>query len=114
MTALFDPGLQPERTELAWRRTALSLGVGSLIALRLLPEILGSAVWALGGVIGLVVSAGIWVSARARLRAVIRALTVEPAPLPDGRMLFAVVVLVTVIGLTSAAVVGWALLHPQF
>jgi putative membrane protein len=40
----FDAGLWVERTALAWRRTALAVAVGSLIALRILPEILGS--WA--------------------------------------------------------------------
>ena len=41
----FDAGLQPERTALAWRRTALAVAVASLVALRILPEVLGS--WAL-------------------------------------------------------------------
>ncbi len=36
-----DRGLQPERTSLAWRRTALSVAVGSLVGLRVLPPHLG-------------------------------------------------------------------------
>lgn len=47
-----DPGLQPERTSLAWRRTALALVVGSLLALRALSSRFGG--WALlPGVVGL-------------------------------------------------------------
>lgn len=70
MTAPFDPGLQPERTELAWRRTALAIGVGSLVALRLLPAALGDPWWVLAGIGGLLASAAIWVHGRRRLRTV--------------------------------------------
>ena len=51
---LYDPGLQPERTELAWRRTALSIAVGSVVAMRLLPTALGSEWGILPGITGVV------------------------------------------------------------
>jgi uncharacterized membrane protein YidH (DUF202 family) len=110
MSVLFDPGLQPERTELAWRRTALSVGVGSLVAMRLLPEILGDALWALGGVGGLLIAAAIWIAARARLRAVNRALTIDRTPMPGGGMLFAFALVATLIGASSVVLVGWVVL----
>lgn len=65
---LFDPGLQPERTELAWRRTSLAFAVGSLVAMRVLPVALGSAWWALIGLFGVVVAMGLWNAARRRAR----------------------------------------------
>jgi uncharacterized membrane protein YidH (DUF202 family) len=39
------PGVQPERTALAWRRTALSLAVGALVGGRVLEPWLGPPVW---------------------------------------------------------------------
>jgi putative membrane protein len=49
------PGAQPERTALAWRRTSLSVAVGSLVAGRVLEPWFGPAVWVLA-VAGLVVA----------------------------------------------------------
>lgn len=41
MTHAADAGLQPERTALSWRRTCLSLLTASLLATRILAELLG-------------------------------------------------------------------------
>ncbi len=41
-SGVFDPGLQPERTALAWRRTGLALGGGSLLLARVLAESSGA------------------------------------------------------------------------
>lgn len=65
---LFDPGLQPERTTLSWRRTALSIAVGSLIAMRLLPVWLGGAIWVMPGVVGLLGAGAVWAISRRRHR----------------------------------------------
>jgi uncharacterized membrane protein YidH (DUF202 family) len=62
-----DPGLQAERTSLAWRRTALSVAVGSLIALRVLPPQLGPLGYALA-VLGLLWSLDLALTARRRYR----------------------------------------------
>ncbi|MEZ0164399.1 DUF202 domain-containing protein [Kineococcus sp. LSe6-4] len=50
---IYDVGLQPERTALAWRRTALSMMVASLGAARVLPSQLGGGAVVLG-LIGIV------------------------------------------------------------
>jgi len=83
--SLFDPGLQPERTALAWRRTVLSLGVGALIALRLLPPVLG--LWSFAaGIAGVVLAGVLWVLAGRRARQTRTAL-LGSQPLPGAGLL---------------------------
>ncbi|WP_374975820.1 DUF202 domain-containing protein [Microbacterium trichothecenolyticum] len=107
MTPLFDDGLQPERTELAWRRTALALAVGSLVAFRLLPSAFGDAWWALGGVAGLLATTWLYLSARRRYRRVNEVLRVEGdrARMPGGGVLGILAVFILAVGVTGLAVV---------
>ncbi len=104
-SALFDPGLQPERTRLAWRRTLLTLAVGVLIALRVLPPVLGP--WSLGvGLAGLLLTGGLWWLASRRARRVQAALLASEGPMPDGALLLgltAVVVTAAALGLLVVA-----------
>lgn len=76
-----DPGLQPERTELAWRRTALSAGVLSLVAARVLPAALGHPGWAMLGVVGLLGAGAVWLASQRRFR---RAPDDPRTPVPSG------------------------------
>jgi uncharacterized membrane protein YidH (DUF202 family) len=107
MRSLFDPGLQPERTELAWRRTCLALGVGSLVAMRILPQAFGSGWWVLGGVAGILASAGLWLAARRRYRQGTRALERhgDRALMPESRLTFALAAFTVVIGVVSACLI---------
>lgn len=104
---LFDPGLQPERTELAWRRTSLALGAGSLVALRLLPVTFGHPAWAFGGIAGLAIAAAFWLAARRRYRGVNGVLSSEGdrGMLPGAVMIASLAALVVAVGLVSLAVV---------
>ena len=90
---LFDPGLQPERTALAWRRTVLSLALGALIALRVLPRVLGP--WSVvAGFAGIALAALIWVLAGRRARQTRKALLGSAQPMPDARLLLLLAVVV--------------------
>ena len=107
MTGHFDAGLQPERTELAWKRTALAIAVGALVALRLLPAAFGDPGWVLAGMGGLCASAALWVWAGRRSRTVNKMLRSlgDRAPLPGGGIMCALSALVFAVGIAGTAVV---------
>lgn len=96
--ALFDPGLQPERTALAWRRTLLSMVVGSLIALRLLPPALG--MWSL---VGLVTTTVLWECARRRAGRTRLVLLAASDAMPGGTLLLVVALVVAATGVFGLA-----------
>lgn len=103
---LFDPGLQPERTELAWRRTELSIAVGSVVAMRLLPDALGSGWWILPGILGVVFSAALWGWSRRRYQQVSFATVTarDHTLVPDGALLLTLAVFVILVGALGVAV----------
>ena len=95
---IFDPGMQPERTALAWRRTALAMGVGSIASLRVFPLAFGP--WALVPAgIAVAISAAVFITAPLRYRRNHRALTAGQKPdrpvILEGGGMVAVVALAT-------------------
>lgn len=87
-SAPFDPGLQPERTGLAWRRTMLALTAGALLTLRLLPQVLG--LWGLGaGLLASTAAGTLAALGERRFRRMRRVLVTATGQLPDGRLTLA-------------------------
>jgi hypothetical protein len=119
----FDPGLQPERTELAWRRTALAIAIGSLVSLRIFPLMLPSAFAAWGfvpGAVGLIAACALWSAARRRqlrmtawlhstlpgaMPGAMPAGPTAPQDPPGGGMLLALTVLATAFGILCIGIV---------
>lgn len=90
MSTAGDSGLQPERTELAWRRTLLALAASALVSVRVLPEALGD--WTVAtGLGGVVVAAALWVLADRR-HARIRLGFASALPMPGGALIAATAV----------------------
>jgi uncharacterized membrane protein YidH (DUF202 family) len=101
-----DIGAQPERTALAWRRTALALVVGSVVAARLTAPVLGVLAVAMG-VVGAGLAAAVWGSAGRRY-AVVRRCMDEERPLDGsaGPALAATAAVCTVVGLLAMVFVA--------
>lgn len=110
---LYDPGLQPERTELAWRRTALAIAIGSLLSLRVFPLVMPPAFAAWGfapGVVGVGTACVLWVAARRRQRRATAVLTGSSAgALPGGALLLLLTVFATGFGAIAVIFVAVAL-----
>lgn len=103
---LFDPGLQPERTELAWRRTVLGIGVGSLVSLRLLPAVYGDPLWVIPGIVGVLFSGAVWLAARSRYAKANAALRAASARrLPGGALLLVMAAFTALAGLLGLGLV---------
>ncbi|PBC47451.1 DUF202 domain-containing protein [Rhodococcus sp. ACPA1] len=105
---LFDLGLQPERTALAWRRTVLALVAGSLISAKLLAPLLGwiSMLIPLAFLAASVVALTLL---HRRYRSTVRALTQTEmiARLPDGRLPALAALMTLALGaIAGGAVVG--------
>lgn len=96
MTAIIDPGLQPERTALAWRRTCLTFLVLSCASLRVLPERLGM-VGVMASVILVMLSVSLLTVVHRRYR--------RPDRETGGAVLAGVAVLASVLAVLAAAAV---------
>lgn len=102
MSAVFDTGLQPERTLLAWRRTCLALAVGLALAVRyggVLDPF--AALWF--GVPALIVVAIAYAATSLRYRSVTRSLSADPSRLSSGGRAIAAVAAVAILIAVAAA-----------
>jgi len=94
-----DPGLQPERTLLAWRRTLLTLIVVCTLFLRWIPHF--GLIALLPIIVSLAASLMIQIALNSRYRKSARGLKNEriPAPLREVVVLGATVVVLSVVGI---------------
>jgi len=104
MSALFDPGAQPERTMLAWQRTVLALAAASGLATRLTADELG-AVGVVGGLTGIGLSVAAYLAASRRYGRAHRSLA-ESGRLPgDGTALALIVAAAVLLSVGATAYV---------
>jgi putative membrane protein len=103
---VFDTGLQAERTALAWRRTALALGVGAVGAGRLAAPVVGAGAVGLAG-LGLVAAVAVAAAAQRRYRVAARSLAArgDLAAVPAGLPIAALALTGVAVGLLALAFV---------
>lgn len=109
MTAPFDPGLQVERTALAWTRTALSLALAGAVVTRMTVDRLG-AIALLLGLATMIAAVAIGLLAGARFRRSAASLHERGAATTDGRMLVWAALSVICVGVASGLFVVWGML----
>ncbi|WP_309064725.1 DUF202 domain-containing protein [Microbacterium sp.] len=105
-----DAGLQPERTELAWRRTALAIAIGSLLSLRIFPAVLPAEIAAWGfapGAVGVAAALALWIAGRRRRVRFLDTMTgaLPPSGTPGGAALFGLSALCVGFGIVALGVV---------
>jgi uncharacterized membrane protein YidH (DUF202 family) len=100
---LWDPGMQPERTALAWRRTAIAVATAALVELRL-AVVHGAWVGVAGAFAALAIAAGtIRQSSAGYARATERLRSGGPIrPLADPRLLAAAVLALAASAIAAA------------
>ncbi|MFD1717770.1 DUF202 domain-containing protein [Georgenia deserti] len=109
MTRPWDAGLQPERTELSWRRTVLAVTAGTAVAARYLgasDPVLSLALPLLALVGGFALLYAGTVRFRGLnddLRAAGEGVSPDEPVMPGGSMLFALTVMTVLIALVSLA-----------
>lgn len=94
-----DPGLQPERTRLAWRRTTLSGTVAAVLAVK--TTLHGGA--SAAGILACALCCGLWLAFLLLAHRRIRALALAPAPAPLAPRYATAAVLCTVATAVCAA-----------
>lgn len=108
---IYDVGLQPERTQLAWRRTAMAVAVGSVVSLRILPTVIETALWYAPGGVGLAFAGWIWWVARRRYRRFVTQTVRTGNPVSaGGAAMLAIAIFASLLGLAALSVVAGELL----
>jgi len=103
---VWDPGLQPERTALAWRRIALALTGVAVVLPRLLGGVLGGGVAPPSGVV-LGCACLTWRAGHRRYGHTHAGLTSGSGLPTDARALLLPVFACLVVGVTALAALGW-------